>query len=113
LQPFTKRVVEIISCVPHGRITTYGALAELAGSPKGARQVVRILSSCSKKYDLPWHRVVKKGGQIGLAEGRGFEEQKLLLEAEGIVVSEKGKIEIEEYLWNPLCQGELVEKRGK
>ncbi|WP_193750905.1 MGMT family protein [Bacillus coahuilensis] len=56
---FTERTLMIISEIPKGKVMTYGQVAYMAGSPKAARQVVRILHSMSEKYHLLWHRVVK------------------------------------------------------
>lgn len=98
-QQFTERVIEIIRDIPAGSVTTYGRIAELAGNPGAARQVSRILHSCSKKEKLPWHRVVNREGKIVLKRFQGFEEQRALLADEGVKTTENGKINLEEYLW--------------
>ena len=73
-----------------------------------ARQVVRVLHASSKKDRLPckkdrlpWHRVINSRGGISLARGRGFEEQKRLLLNEGVAVSRLGRIDLEEFRWEP------------
>lgn len=81
--PFTLRVIEVVKHIPPGEIMSYGDVAKLAGSPGGARQVVRILHTLSSKYDLPWFRVVNKTRTISLSHSAG-ELQKSLLEAEGV-----------------------------
>ncbi len=43
--PFTARAVRVIRAIPRGKVATYGLVAALAGSPLGARQVVRVLHS--------------------------------------------------------------------
>lgn len=68
MQPFTKAVIEQIQSIPPGKVMTYGGVAAAAGSPRAARQVVRILHSMSAKYDLPWHRVVNAKGEIALRD---------------------------------------------
>lgn len=80
---------------------TYGQVAALAGSPRGARQVVRILHSMSKKHRLPWHRVINAKGEIGLKDDEAFQVQKLSLESEGIVFTADGRIELERYQHRP------------
>jgi methylated-DNA-protein-cysteine methyltransferase-like protein len=82
-------------------VATYGQIATLAGSPRGARQVVRALNSSSAKEGLPWHRVVNREGRISLPKGRGYELQKALLEDEGIVFGLGDDIELQKYLWSP------------
>ncbi|HEU4962617.1 MAG TPA: MGMT family protein [Bacilli bacterium] len=97
MTPFTERVVEIIRNIPAGKVMTYGQIAGLAGSPRAARQVVRILHSMSKKHKLPWHRVVNAKGEIGLRDDEGVQEQRLSLEAEGVEFGVGGRIDLEAY----------------
>ncbi|MFK4303067.1 methylated-DNA-protein-cysteine methyltransferase-like protein [Paenibacillus sp. RC254] len=98
MQPFTARVLKIIQLIPEGKIMTYGQIAAEAGSPRGARQVVRILHTLSSKHRLPWHRVVNRLGEIALQDDEGASLQRLLLEAEGIQFMENGRISLEKYL---------------
>ena len=84
MQPFTERVIQIIQAIPYGKVMTYGQIAAEAGSPRGARQVVRILHSMSEKYHLPWHRVVNIKGEIAIADDESRFLQQMLLEEEGI-----------------------------
>lgn len=97
MQPFTERAVTIIKNIPNGKVMTYGQIARLAGSPRGARQVVRILHSLSRKHNLPWHRVINSKGEISFKD----EEQRLLLKCEGIEISKEGFILLERYLYQP------------
>jgi methylated-DNA-protein-cysteine methyltransferase-like protein len=98
MQEFTRRVIEAIRAIPPGRVSTYGQIAACAGSPRAARQVVRILHAMSGKYDLPWHRVINSKGEIGLRDPYGRELQISSLEDEGVVVKPGGRIELEEYV---------------
>jgi len=97
MQPFTKRVVDIIRSIPEGRVMTYGQVAESAGSRRAARQVVRILHSLSEKHGLPWHRVVNSKGEIAIQEGEGRYMQQLYLENEGVEIGLNGLIDLEQY----------------
>jgi len=83
---FTARAARVIAAIPEGSALTYGEVAELAGNPRAARQVVRVLNAQSKKRGLPWHRVLGKGLIIRLPEDSGGAEQRALLEAEGWTV---------------------------
>jgi methylated-DNA-protein-cysteine methyltransferase-like protein len=98
---FTAQVVEIIGRIPFGKVTTYGMIAAAAGNRCGARQVARILHSCSEKYDLPWHRVVNRGGEVSFRPSMDHHLQGNLLAAEGVVFSDQGKIDFAHYLWRP------------
>ncbi|MBE0712430.1 MAG: MGMT family protein, partial [Candidatus Aminicenantes bacterium] len=84
--PFTRMVKDAIRAIPSGRVATYGQIAALAGRERAARGVAWILHSSSCAAGLPWHRVINVRGAISLGCGRGFEEQKKRLAAEGVVV---------------------------
>jgi methylated-DNA-protein-cysteine methyltransferase related protein len=101
MQPFTKRVVTIIQNIPEGRVMTYGQIASVAGSPRAARQVVRVLHSMSKKHQLPWHRVVNSKGKIALQDDASYHEQLLSLESEEIEVGLNGVIDLARYQYHP------------
>jgi len=83
MSPFTQEVINIISAIPAGKVASYGQIALVAGNPRGARQVSRILHTCTKKYNLPWHRVINSQGKISLKD-EGFELQYGLLLSEGV-----------------------------
>jgi len=97
----TEEIVKLIKSIPQGKVATYGQIAGLAGFPKGARQVVRILHTCSGKYGLPWHRVINAKGEIALSVYCGADEQKSLLEAEGVVFLSGYKVDLKKYGWKP------------
>lgn len=88
----TARIVAVLKALPRGTVTSYGEVASAAGVPNGARAVVRVLHSMSRKEGLPWHRVIRSDGRIALPRGEGFELQKALLEEEGVSVSEDGRV---------------------
>jgi len=96
VSPFTAQVIAIIRTIPPGKVMTYGQIAALAGSPRGARQVARILHSMSKKYRLPWHRVISSKGEISLKD----DEQKMFLQMEGVEVS-NWSINLTTYQYHP------------
>ena len=98
---FYQRVIDAIRRIPKGQITTYGQIAKFAGNPRGARQVARILHSCSRKENLPWHRVINRKGCIALKHKHGYELQKRLLEDEGISFDEYGCLNLEHFIWRP------------
>jgi methylated-DNA-protein-cysteine methyltransferase-like protein len=60
---------------------TYGEVAEAAGHPGAARQVVWALRQAGP--DVPWHRVIGADGRIRLPGENGL-EQRLRLETEGV-----------------------------
>lgn len=98
---FTTAVIERIHDIPKGSVSTYGSIAAMAGNPGAARQVARVLHSCSRSEELPWHRVVNREGRISLGTGRGGELQRRLLEAEGVRFDQGGRIDFDRFLWRP------------
>lgn len=101
MQPYTRRVIEVIRAIPEGCVMTYGQVAAAAGSPRGARQVVRILHAMSEKHGLPWHRVLNAQGEIALPEGEGRYMQRLYLEEEGVEFDLRGRVPLERYRYEP------------
>ncbi|MDR1287136.1 MAG: MGMT family protein [Treponema sp.] len=95
--PSTRAIIEAIRSIPRGRISCYRDVALAAGLPNGARQVVRVLHSLSKKEGLPWHRVIRADGSIALEPSNGLELQAALLRAEGVRVSKNGRVNMEKY----------------
>ena len=95
------RIWETVSDIPRGSVVSYGQVAEIAGIPRGARQVgyaLRQLPSCS---DVPWHRVIQTSGRIAFEKGsRAYNRQSRRLIMEGVVIL-KGRIDMQEYRWQP------------
>jgi alkylated DNA nucleotide flippase Atl1 len=62
----TEVVLDLVTAVPPGRVTTYGDLARTASDvlprPLGARAVGRILATAVR--DEPWWRVVGHDGRL-------------------------------------------------
>ena len=102
---FTQKVKLILKKIPNGTVTSYGTIAALAGSPRAARQVVQIIH---RTKDIPWHRVINSQGQIVIKDYDGFQEQKMLLEMEGIKSDSKGKIDLNKYQWKCYSIDELI-----
>lgn len=97
MQPFTDQVIQIIKDIPSGQVMTYGQIAAWAGSPRAARQVVRILHSMSRKYNLPWHRVINAQGKVSIQDEESFMLQIMFLQSEGVEVTQEGYVELELY----------------
>lgn len=95
---FQQRIWQIVAAIPAGRVTTYGDVALLAGSPRAARQVGGVLSRLPEGTTLPWHRVVNRHGTISL-QGDRLLLQRDALEAEGIEVNDDGQLDLEAYRW--------------
>lgn len=99
MEPFTRKVIEIMKNIPAGKVCTYGTIALMSGQPNGARQVTRIIHAMSRKYDLPWYRIVNAKGLISLPKPSGYDEQKARLLSEGIRFGPQDRIDLKQYLW--------------
>jgi len=89
------RVFKLVQQIPVGKVMTYGQLAKLAGiiSP---RTVGQILHRNKRPEIYPCHRVVFADGKLSPAFAfGGMNEQKLLLESEGVKFS-KGKVDLKQ-----------------
>jgi|SRR5690606_15211877 len=81
---FARRVTQVVRRIPAGRVCTYGDVARLAGRPRAARAVGRLMAAGTTP-GLPYHRVVAAGGALG-GYGSGQAFKAALLAAEGLVV---------------------------
>jgi methylated-DNA-protein-cysteine methyltransferase-like protein len=99
VEAFTREVIKIIKIIPAGKVCTYGRIAAMAGQPNGARQVTRVIHSMSRKHDLPWNRIINAKGRISLPKPGQYEEQRALLQSEGVLFDEKDRIDLKKYLW--------------
>ena len=56
MKDFFVDVIEVVKLIPHGRVTTYGAIARYLGSPKSSRAVGWALNKVIIDSDIPAHR---------------------------------------------------------
>lgn len=98
---FFDRVYKIVAKIPKGKVTTYGAIAEVCGIRSSARTVGWALNS-AKESDLPCHRVVNRKGEL---TGRNhFPDpflMKNLLISEGVAFDDDGRVIMERHFWKP------------
>ncbi|MBD5382428.1 MAG: methylated-DNA--[protein]-cysteine S-methyltransferase [Clavibacter sp.] len=86
--PFQVAVWEALARVPHGGVTTYGALAQAAGRPSGARAVGGAVGANRLCILVPCHRVLGSDGRVtGFSAGDGVATKVGLLALEGSVLS--------------------------
>lgn len=62
---FQREVYAELLKVPHGRVTTYGQLAEAIGRAEGARAVGQAVGANPIPVVIPCHRVVAADGRLG------------------------------------------------
>lgn len=92
-----QRIYASVRRIPRGRVTTYGAIARVAGA-SGARQVGYALHALPDGSAVPWHRVVNARGAISL-RADGAVTQRLRLTREGVRFNAGGVIDLARFGW--------------
>ncbi|KAI1101808.1 6-O-methylguanine DNA methyltransferase [Jackrogersella minutella] len=99
--------------IPYGRVTSYGHIALLIGTPQRPRQVGICLKHLSQDEDshfnhnnVPWQRVINAKGIISpRLQFEGAQNQAAVLEAEGVIVTANAlgelMVDFSEYGWFP------------
>ena len=99
---FFDQVYDVVKRIPHGKVTTYGAIAKYLGSAKSARTVGWAMNNSHQFNNIPAHRVVNR---IGLLTGKhhfsGSNLMKQLLENEGLKIENDKIIDFKKYFWDP------------
>ncbi len=88
-------VQSLLSQIPAGTVTTYGDLARALGDERArsARWLGDYLSNHAHTESCPCHRVVRSNGEIGLSVLGDPLLKAKRLRAEGISVSDTGKVD--------------------
>jgi methylated-DNA-protein-cysteine methyltransferase-like protein len=95
------QVFALVCACPEGRVTTYGALAKAVGYPRGARMVGWIMNETPE--GVPAQRVINSKGELSGSWAFGSPDlMRQLLENEGIVFSEDGRVDLKRYGWEPM-----------
>ncbi len=102
LPAFYAAVYRLVARVPRGKVVTYGQIAALLGAPRAPRAVGTALRHLPPPLSrtVPWQRVINASGGISI---RGdfirAEQQRWLLEDEGIEFGRHGKVDLDKYRW--------------
>ena len=102
---FNHQVWDLVRQIPPGRVATYGQIARLLPPPEGMeakaylafgpRWVGGAMAACPE--DVPWQRVINSKGEI--SPRPGAEEQRHLLEEEGVEFDEYSRVNLKIYGW--------------
>jgi methylated-DNA-[protein]-cysteine S-methyltransferase len=100
---FERRVYDVVSRVPEGRVTTYGAIARALGCGS-ARAVGQALRRNPFAPCVPCHRVISSaltaGGFAGETSGAELRRKLRLLRREGVLF-QAGRLKEQDRLWTP------------
>jgi alkylated DNA nucleotide flippase Atl1 len=96
-----ERIYPTVREIPAGRVTTYGAVARLAGLGAQARLVGYALSNLPDGTRVPWHRVINAQGKLSLerAASSSGVTQRLRLLREGVKVDAAGRVSLARFGW--------------
>ncbi|MCP4362545.1 MAG: MGMT family protein [Chloroflexi bacterium] len=116
LTNFYEQVYRVVQRIPAGKVTSYGRVAQMLGRPQAARAVGYALSALKQPDSgspytsdtVPWQRVVNSQGRISIKHReQTVNRQAEILRAEGVVVDEHLRINLNDYLWAGLHLVEL------
>lgn len=93
--PFQERVYALIKHIPRGKVSTYKRVAHELGV-RSYQAVGNALRENPHAPTIPCHRVVKTdrtlGGYAGSTSGEKPRKKRRLLEEEGVLFSEDGRV---------------------
>jgi methylated-DNA-protein-cysteine methyltransferase-like protein len=102
---FNHQVWDLVRQIPTGKVATYGQIARMLPVPEGVdpkaylslgpRWVGSAMAQCPG--DVPWQRVINSKGEI--SPRPGAEEQRRLLEAEGVEFDARGRVDLGRFGW--------------
>ncbi len=103
---YNNQVWEVVRQIPFGKVATYGQIAKMIPSPEGVeaksylslgpRWAGSAMAKCPE--DVPWQRVINSKGEI--SPRPGAEEQRRLLEEEGVEFDARGRVDLVRFGWN-------------
>jgi methylated-DNA-protein-cysteine methyltransferase-like protein len=97
---YRERVYRIVRSIPRGRVMTYGQLAEILGEGYTPRTVGFVMHGSDDK--TPWHRVMNAQGACSTGRiALPTDKQQRMLVAEGVQFNERGRCDLQRYLWIP------------
>ena len=100
-ESFYNNVYNAVKAIPKGKVATYGQIAAICGAPRAARVVGSALHHNPEPVIIPCHRVVNRSGRLAPAFAfGGKDEQRRLLEKEGVEVGEDHTVDLARYQWD-------------
>jgi len=96
-----EKIWQTVLMIPHGKVSSYGRIADLAGLPGRSRLVGRIMQYAPASMHIPWYRVLRSDGRLAFAAGTEMAlKQSRLLQEEGVWVM-RNRVDLSTFLWSP------------
>ena len=107
---FFETVWEIVREIPAGAVSSYGQIASMIPPDEdmaparmkrlAPRWVGTALRKTPRGKSIPWHRVINSRGTISFPpDSPQADEQRRLLEAEGVEFDSRGKVDLRRFAW--------------
>lgn len=107
---FFEAVWEIVLEIPAGKVSSYGQIASMIPPDEdmeparmkrlAPRWVGTALRQTPRDKWIPWHRVINSRGTISFpADSPAADEQRRLLEMEGVEFDSRGKVNLRRFAW--------------
>ena len=94
---FSERVLDLISKIPKGKVTTYSEIARALGNPGASRAVGNALRHNKHPDKIPCYKVVRSDGSLGGYSGKMDSPEKIQrLKRDGIFVRD-GKVDMKRH----------------
>jgi methylated-DNA-protein-cysteine methyltransferase-like protein len=98
---FYDKVYIVVSEIPKGKVTSYGAIAKKLGMRSSARLVGHAMGAVPEELEIPAHRVINSAGALsGAHKFGGYERMRWLLEREGVTFKGE-RVDMKKHLWIP------------
>lgn len=95
-------IFDIVRHIPHGRVTSYGAIAKCIGAGGSARIVGWAMHAAGGYPDVPAHRVVNSQGLLTGKHHFGTpKKMEQLLKKEGVKVKDDKVQDFKHVFWDP------------
>jgi methylated-DNA-protein-cysteine methyltransferase-like protein len=105
---FFQLVYQVVAEIPHGRVTSYGAIAQYLGAKGSSRMVGWAMNASHRKANIPAHRVVNRTGLLtGKAHFSDPNEMENKLKSEGVLISNSKVVEFNKLFWDPSIELEF------
>ena len=107
---FFQQVYVVVRLIPHGRVSSYGAIGRYLGASQSARMVGWAMNAAHQDATIPAHRVVNRVGLLtGKHHFQGSQLMQQLLENEGVEVVQDRIQNFNYVFWDPMKELPLWE----
>ncbi|MFT6851037.1 MAG: methylated-DNA-protein-cysteine methyltransferase-like protein [Sphingobacteriales bacterium] len=106
---FFQRVFQVVEKIPHGRVTSYGAIAKFLGAARSSRMVGWAMNAAhGSENPVPAHRVVNRNGDLtGKSHFATPTLMEEMLKSEGIEVQDDRVKDFKTLFWDPVTELDL------